>query len=48
MGEVAADMAFPALRIVGLADTREQKQLDIEKLERAQQHDVGGLLPFGA
>jgi len=48
MGEIAADLALPGLRIVGRPDTRQQQKLHIEKLERAEQHDVGRLLPLVA
>ena len=48
MGEIAADLALAGLRIVGRADARQQQKLDVEKLERAQQHEIGRLLPFVA
>jgi hypothetical protein len=38
MGKIAADLALAGLRIVGCADPRDQQELDIEQLERAQQH----------
>jgi hypothetical protein len=48
MGEIAADLSLAGLRVVGRADARQQQELDVEKLERAQQHDVGRLFPFFA
>ena len=48
MCEIAADLALPGLWIVERADARQQQKLHIEKLERAQQHDVGRLFPFFA
>ena len=46
IGIVAADHALPGLRVVGLADSRQQHQPHIEQRESADQHDIGGLLPF--
>jgi len=42
----AADHALVGDRIVGLADLREQKKLDVEKRKGRQDHEIGRLLPF--
>ena len=46
MGEIASDLALTGLRIVGRADARDQQQLHIEELKRAEQNQIGGLLEF--
>src|SRR5581483_11527352 len=46
--EVAPDLPLPGRRIVRLADAGEEEQLDVEQLERAEQHEVGRLLDLAA
>src|SRR5262249_58614184 len=48
IGIIAPDHALAGVRIVGLADSGEQKELHVEQLEGAEQHEVGRLLPFVA
>ena len=43
---IASDHALAGVRIVGLADSREQKQVDVEQLKGTEQHEVRRLLPF--
>ena len=48
MGEIAADLTLAGVWIVGRADARQQQKLDVEKLKRTQQYDIGRLFPFFA
>src|SRR4029077_3408550 len=43
---IAPDHALAGVRIVGLADSGEQKQLDVEQLKGTEQHEAGRPRPF--
>ena len=46
VGVIAPDLALAGARIVGLPDSGQQQQLDVEELEGTQQDEVGRLLPL--
>src|SRR5262249_58707846 len=48
IGVIAPNHALVRARIVWLADAGNKKQMHVEQLEGAEQHEVGRLLPFVA
>ena len=44
--EITPDLALAGPRIIRRANSGQQQQLDVKELERAQKHEIGGLLAF--